>query len=253
MFLTGWLSSLKQRIQSSPSRGQFRRTRLRRRHETVQFGVAEVQVLETRSLLSSGTLNASFGAAGVQLVAAGTAEAGESARAMAITADGKIVIAGSATGGATGSDFALTELNADGSVNASFGAGGHVTLDVSGAQNDVINSVAIDASGRIVVAGTTSGPTGAHDAVVMRFNANGSVDTSFGAGGKVIFDFTGDVTQSSIANGVTINANAQIIVAGTAMIGQRDRAIPGHARFGIIIGVRPDCIDCAFLLNRVEQ
>ncbi|HMC09985.1 MAG TPA: hypothetical protein VKH44_01795, partial [Pirellulaceae bacterium] len=179
------------------------------------------EVLEVRSLLSAGALDLSFGVGGtgVQLVGTASAAAGEGATSMAITADGKIVVAGSATAGGTGADFALTELNANGSVNTSFGTNGHVVLDIAAGQNDHINSVAIDAFGRIVVAGTTSGPTGAPDAVVMRFNANGSVDTTFGAGGKVIFDFNGDVQHDSIANAVTVDASGKIVVAGSARIG----------------------------------
>src|SRR5207244_13036554 len=60
-----------------------------------------------------------------------------------------------------------------------------------GAGNDYGQAVAIDSSGRIVVAGNTYNGTN-YDAALVRYNANGSLDTTFGTGGKVTVDFGGN-------------------------------------------------------------
>ncbi len=142
MCLHDWLRSLTKRL-STRSPGHLRNPR-RRYYEALPCGPAEV--LEVRSLLSAGALDLSFGTNGTQLVAAGTAVGAERANSMDIYANGKIIIAGSATGGVNGADIALTELNADGSVNTRFGTNGHVVLDIAGGRNDQINAVTFDAS-----------------------------------------------------------------------------------------------------------
>ncbi len=228
MIFKDWLSTLPQRLQMSLSQRQLRKPRRRRNYEAIQYCAAEV--LEVKSLLSAGAIDLSFGTNGTQLVNVGTAAAGETATSMAVNANGQIIVAGSATGGATGSDFALTELNANGSVNTSFGVAGHVILNIAGTQNDQINSVAVDASGKIVVAGTTSDAAGVSDAVVARFNADGTLDTTFGTNGMDVFDFTGDSQHDSAANAVTIDGSGNIVVAGSALIGSGASA---HTEFAV--------------------
>src|SRR5437016_13900316 len=67
---------------------------------------------------------------------------------------------------------------APGSLDTSFGLTGRVITAIGTG-----HAVAIDGSGRIVVAGTASGTN--YDVAVVRYNANGSLDTTFGSGGKV--------------------------------------------------------------------
>ncbi|HEY3964028.1 MAG TPA: hypothetical protein VGM05_05680, partial [Planctomycetaceae bacterium] len=119
---------------------------------------------------------------------------------------------------------------ADGSVNTNFGVAGHAILNIAGVQNDQINSVAVDASGKIVVAGTTSNAAGVTDAVVARFNPNGTLDTSFGTNGIDVFDFTGDSQHDSAANAVTVDGSGNIVVAGSALIGSGPAA---HTEFAV--------------------
>src|SRR5207237_6338983 len=91
------------------------------------------------------------------------------AYAMAVQADGRIVIAGSASNGLD-NDFAVARLNADGSPDNTFGSGGRLLIPV-GQGDDYAYAVAIDASGRIILAGMandTLSPTEAPQFAVVR-------------------------------------------------------------------------------------
>ena len=95
-----------------------------------------------------GTLDATFGSDGKV-----TTELGgrfDEAYALALQPDGKIVAAGVAR-----RDFAFARYNPDGTLDASFGIGGTVTIDFSGS-SDVASAIAIQSDGRIVAAGTTN-------------------------------------------------------------------------------------------------
>ena len=78
-----------------------------------------------------------------------------------VQADGKIVVAGYATVvnpnnflGTANKDFALVRLNADGSLDTSFGSGGKVTTDFVGRDNSAVG-VVLQSSGNLVAAGST--------------------------------------------------------------------------------------------------
>lgn len=105
-------------------------------------------------------------------------------------ADGKIVAAGTAGAAAdsVGLNFGLARYNDDGSVDATFGAGGVVIHDLGG--SDEITSIVQQADGRLVAAGLTDGGASATpDMAFVRFNTDGSLDRSFGENGAVIINF----------------------------------------------------------------
>ncbi|MBI5562646.1 MAG: hypothetical protein HY894_07345 [Deltaproteobacteria bacterium] len=142
-----------------------------------------------RSYALDGGLDAAFGAGG--RVATDIGASDDDARAIAIQSDGKIVAAGRTLNGAN-YDLALIRYNADGALDASFGAGGVVTTGF-GAYGTVANAVAIQSDGKIVAA---VGYTG--DFVLVRYNADGALDASFDAGGIVTTVFA--------AHGASANA-----------------------------------------------
>ena len=127
----------------------------------------------------------------------------DSARGVAVQPDGKIVVAGSSwTGQVRGSDFAVVRYNTDGSLDATFGTGGRVTTDF-GSSGDWASSIAIQQDGKIVAAGA-SYPGFA----LVRYNSDGSLDTSFGTNGKVTTDI------NSGAYSVAIHTDGKIVAAG---------------------------------------
>jgi uncharacterized delta-60 repeat protein len=134
------------------------------------------------------------------------------ASAVAVQRDGRIVVAGRANS-STSTDFALVRYNSDGSLDVHFGNAGKVTTDFRSA--DEVRAIALQRDGKIVAAGTTS--SGAdNDFALARYRTDGSLDPSFGDGGKVITDFFGD--SSEAASDVAIQANGRIVVVGTVRI-----------------------------------
>ena len=120
---------------------------------------------------------------------------------MAIQADGKIVVVGEGANSNTW-DFAVVRYNTDGSLDTSFGGTGIVLTPV-GNSHDLATSVAIQADGKIVVAGGTGSSL-----AVVRYNPNGTLDTSFNGTGKVI------TSASSGAGDLAIQSDGKIVVAG---------------------------------------
>ncbi|HNL77273.1 MAG TPA: DUF4347 domain-containing protein, partial [Accumulibacter sp.] len=127
---------------------------------------------------TDGTLDTSFGSGGKVTTAIGASS--DSGNSVAIQTDGKILVAGNTWNG-NSNDFGLVRYNTDGSLDTSFGTGGKVTTAV-GAGDDFASSVYVQTDGKIVVAGTTV-ISGNYDFALVRYNANGSLDASFGTGG----------------------------------------------------------------------
>jgi uncharacterized delta-60 repeat protein len=158
-----------------------------------------------------GSLDPSFGAGGKVVTDFFGDE--DAARAVAIQGDGKIVVAGFARNGfdLSSIDFALARYNPDGSLDPAFGSAGKVTTDFS-VTEDVALDVAIQSDGKIVAAGYVR-PGATNDFALARYNANGSLDTTFGSGGKVITDLSGGFDE---ANAVAIQSDGKIIAAGNS-------------------------------------
>ncbi|MGH2963926.1 MAG: hypothetical protein ACRDMH_00885 [Solirubrobacterales bacterium] len=137
-----------------------------------------------------------------------------SANSVAIDSHGRIVVAGGVGGRVEPDccDFALARYKPNGSLDPSFGGDGQVTTDFHGG-GDQANGVAIDSHGRIVAAGGAGGstPTNGGEALA-RYRPNGTLDPTFGGDGKV----TTASGRRSIAQSVTIDPQARIVVAGLA-------------------------------------
>ena len=100
-----------------------------------------------------------------------------------------------------------------GTLDASFGTGGEVLIPL-GTAFDLMWDMAIQTDDKIVVVGGM-GFGAAEDAVILRFNADGSVDNTFGTNGQVIWAGTMGADR---ARAVDIDANGRIVVAGDTRI-----------------------------------
>lgn len=155
----------------------------------------------------AGTPDLSFGSSGKVTTPIGSGN--DNAYAEAIQADGKIVAAGSSHNG-TNLDFALSRYNSDGTLDVSFGTGGKVTTAIGGA-NDEAYAVAVQSDGKIVAAGYTFDTSDNDtDAAIVRYNTNGTIDTSFGNDGLVILVFAG---SNEVARALAIQPDGKIFVA----------------------------------------
>jgi uncharacterized delta-60 repeat protein len=103
----------------------------------------------------------------------------------------------------------------DGDLDPTFGVGGKVTtsFDVPAAS---ATSVVLQPDGKIVAAGWLFDETANLDFAVARYNADGSLDSTFGLDGRVRTDFFG---LDDLANAVALQPDGKIILAGTARVG----------------------------------
>jgi uncharacterized delta-60 repeat protein len=103
---------------------------------------------------------------------------------------------------------------ADGDLDPSFGTGGQVTTDIN-KSTDIANAVAIQSDGKIVVVGQTykNNDYSDEDFVVTRYNSDGTLDPTFGRGGKTRTDFPG---LAAVPSSVLIQPDGKIVVAGGA-------------------------------------
>ena len=156
---------------------------------------------------ANGSLDTSFDGDGIVTTQLGN---GDTATGVAMSLGGKIVAAGLTYNGANW-DFGVARYNPDGSLDTTFDGDGKTTTAI-GAAEDIANSVAIQADGKIVAAGDTYNSAGSNkDFAVVRYNVNGSLDTSFGGTGKVV---TAIGTGDDIAFAVAIQPDGRIVAAG---------------------------------------
>ncbi len=154
-----------------------------------------------------GSADATFGSNGVVSTSLGTGM--DQAEGVAIQPDGKIVVAGFTQGATTGLDFAVLRYNSNGTLDTTFGKGGIVTTDFDGL-DDQAADVVLQSDGKIVVGGTATISANTTDFAVVRYNTDGSLDTSFGTGGKV----TTFVGQFPTAERLALQSDGKIILVG---------------------------------------
>jgi uncharacterized delta-60 repeat protein len=187
---------------------------------------------------TDGTLDPFWGGTGVVTTAFGAA--GATASAVAFQPDGKIVVGGWTTSyvvkGSSkwrNTDFALARYNPDGTLDTSFGQGGKVITDLAPwdwkttqrDQSDLIKSIVLQPDGKILVAGGVTTPT--TSAGLARYNPNGTLDTTFGTGGKVISVWDSYTTFLKVGLQV-IGGTTRIVAFGVGL----DR-VPYIARYGL--------------------
>ena len=146
---------------------------------------------------SNGSLDLSFGSNGTGTIDSGLTTF-DYANNLVIQSDGMIVIAGTSS-----DNFVLQRYDTNGDLDLSFGTAGSVTTTT--ATTDAAFVLAIQADGKLVVSGLSSGSTTIH-----RYDTNGDLDTSFSLDGKVFFNEDFSPTQTSIA----IQDDGKLLISG---------------------------------------
>jgi uncharacterized delta-60 repeat protein len=160
-------------------------------------------LLGTSSLHAApGDLDLSFGGGGKVTTAIGTG--GDFGYSVIQQADGKLVVAGTSYNGSN-DDFALARYNANGTLDTGFDGDGKVITDM-GSSYDYGSSVIQQVDGKLVVAGTSN-----NDFALARYNADGSLDTSFDGDGKVT---TAIGASTDVGYSVIQQADGKLVVAG---------------------------------------
>lgn len=150
---------------------------------------------------SDGSLDQSFGNGGVLISGNGFTTD------VVAQSDGKIVVS---------SEFpnaraSLSRYNSDGTLDPTFGSGGRASSEVS---SGILYSLALQSNGKFVISGFTDQAGFLNrNAIVIRHNSNGSLDASFGSGGKVITDIGG---RKNEGRRVAVAADGKIVVGGYA-------------------------------------
>jgi uncharacterized delta-60 repeat protein len=123
--------------------------------------------------------------------------------------DGRIV-AGGHTSNGSNREFAVARYNPDGSSDTSFGVDGKVITPVL-AGNDNFFEMAIQSDGKILAVGEVEKAADT-DMALVRYNADGSLDTAYGTGGKAVID----LGWYEGAYGLALDAADNAVVAGTS-------------------------------------
>jgi uncharacterized delta-60 repeat protein len=139
------------------------------------------------------------------------------AYAVAVFPDNSMVVVGEtllAVGSST--DFALARYTANGVLDTNFGGAGTGRTNTDIAERvDIAQNVVIESTGTILVSGTITmgtSPVLAHGAVA-RYSTAGILDGTFGAAGKLT------IPNRSFGDGLALQDDGQIIVAGSAIVG----------------------------------
>jgi len=154
---------------------------------------------------TDGSLDTTFGTNG--MVATDFFGSNDEAYSMAIDSQGRIVVAGTAYiwRNYWYHYFALARYNTNGSLDTTFGTDGKVTTEFGEYTQDTASAIAIDTSGKIIVAGESDG-----NFALARYNTDGSLDATFGTDGKVTTDFG----QWAQVHALAIDSSGKIVVAG---------------------------------------
>ena len=157
---------------------------------------------------SGGNLDASFGTGGRV-----SGNVNGRAHVVAIQPDGKILVAGEfsfeSNVSGEGSDITVARFNSNGTLDLGFGGSGtgQLASDIGGRVNTA-RQLVLQSDGRIVVSGT---PPGAQHTDLMRFNANGLPDNSFGGNGKLT------ILGSDVGQGLALQADGKLVLVGTVL------------------------------------
>jgi uncharacterized delta-60 repeat protein len=165
-----------------------------------------VEALEDRCLLSSGALDPTFGSGGTVTTSL-TKDGDDVAHGILLQSNGDLIAYGAAYTGTAGYSpvgFGLARYTPSGSLDPQFGSGGKVTTFKVGTTtlNDGVTQAALQANGKIVTLGNGS--------YLVRYNSNGSLDTTFGARGLVTVP-SGFAVDSLLI----LPSNGDIVVGGS--------------------------------------
>jgi uncharacterized delta-60 repeat protein len=179
-----------------------------------------------------GSLDRSFGNRGKVTTEFQSFNSTERALVLAIQSDGKILAGGAASPpfALLSQVFGLARYNVDGSLDPTFGSGGKTTVTFVPFSdfNEFIHALAVQPDGKILAAGFVSNDFG-----MARFNVDGSLDTSFGDGGKVRTDFSG---RTDDAMRIALQPDGHILLAGRSIqfLSDEDLALARYDSNGML-------------------
>jgi len=168
-------------------------------------------------LNSDGTRDNAFGTNGV-FTYGGKEKGSFFGSGIALQPDGKIVVVGDSSYGKSKHVFVM-RCNSDGLLDSTFGEGGVTTYKSRANESqDMGSGVALDSDAKIVVVGST------HDgknrqAMILRYNGTGTLDSSFGKGGVVTHSGLSDADLWG--RSVAIQPDGKVVMVGYSNTGKK--------------------------------
>lgn len=172
---------------------------------------------------ADGTVDNTFNANGRKRTSVGTGT--DHGHALIQQQNGKLVVAGFSTTGGN-EDIALVRYNLDGSLDTGFSGDGKVRTDI-GSNSDRAYQVLETVDHKLLVAGYTQVGVSDFDFVLMRYNADGKLDTSFGASGIIKTSFG---TRTDQAFAAVQQADQNIVLVGVTLFTDQ---VPNQQRFAL--------------------
>ncbi len=211
---------------------------------TTYNGSTSFSVFTLARYKTNGGLDNTFDSDGIVTTSIGTSNGG--ANAIAIQADGKIVAGGQAIGtpNLLQTHFALTRYNTNGSLDNTFGNAGIVTTSIGTSSH--VSAIAIQADGKIVVAGTAFNFLSVF--ALRRYKTNGSLDNTFGSSGMVNTTYE----NANQANAIAIQADGKIVAAGRSYT-EATPSTNGVFKFAVIRYNNSFTADISEYLNITSQ
>jgi uncharacterized delta-60 repeat protein len=161
------------------------------------------------ALAAPGELDTGFGDGG--LLSLRFSEGGHAATAILQQADGKLIVVGLGdVVDANDDDFIVARLLEDGTLDPEFGTNGVSVVDFVGFF-DGPSAAVLQSDGKIVLAGTVGVSESTSDIGLARFNANGTLDETFGTGGWATVDLGGE-NESALS--VLVETRGRLVTAG---------------------------------------
>ena len=165
------------------------------------IGYSNIAIVRMKT---NGTYDNTFGVAGIASIPGGFF------CDMALLPNGKIIVAGSGVGPTNVNNYIVYRLNKNGSLDNSFGIGGSVEINIP-YTGMICYDVAIQADGKIVLAGYSGGSGGYGNMLVVRLKPNGALDNTFGTAGKFTLLLSG---KHSECHQVAIQPDGKIVAGG---------------------------------------
>jgi uncharacterized delta-60 repeat protein len=177
---------------------------------------------------SNGSLDPTFGNGGkLKTHFEGDTNTGTRGADAVLQPDGKLIVAGQYKTELVQRQFALARYNTNGDLDTSFGNDGKVTT-LLGQFNAYAQAIALQSDGKIVLAGYKDARHN-NDFALVRYNANGSLDTTFASAGIAVNDLFGSSDDAAYA--LTIQPDGRIIASGRT--GQYPSFRFGLARYNV--------------------
>lgn len=177
-------------------------------------------------ITSTGSLDPTFGTGGLTITNFGGATPFSEGVQLGIQPSGKFVVSGDGDDVTDHRAFVMARYTASGALDGSFGTGGKVTSQLSGAATPSSTAIAqvIQPDGKIVLIGSSSEMDGTTPLAIARYTTEGNLDPTFGTGGIVKKQFGTGATANTQGIGGVFTPSGKLLVDGAAGTSSTDLA-----------------------------